>query len=132
MIPSKRTIEKLAKIGRTETGDSEESIRKLFINAGLPLFDPVVQSFEFFGGYVLPFKNEGRFKILRVKAAIRMLRSNGDVSSDPSRFRIPFGESETIQSLYRMDGHGHLYEDELRIAASLAIWVEEWAKSHQA
>jgi hypothetical protein len=128
MNPSKLTLEKLAKIGRTETGDSEESIRKMFVKAGLSLFDPVIQSFQFFGGYVLPFKEEGRFRILRVKAAIRMLRLNGDLSTDPSRFRIPFGESETIQSLYSMDGHGHLYEDDLRIADSLAVWVEAWAK----
>jgi hypothetical protein len=126
--PSKSTQEKLEKIGRTATNESETSIRKLFVDSGVPPFDPLVQAFHLYGGYVLPFELDGRFKIARAKRALRMLRLYGVVSSDPLQLRMPFGESKTVQAFYTMDGLGRIYEDERRIAESLADWVEEWAK----
>ncbi len=125
---SRHASEMLDEIGRTETSETEESIRKLFVDSGVPPFNPIIQAFLSFGGYCLPFEREGRFKIARAKAAARMLRSHGDASNDPSRFRMPFGESETVQSHYTIDGHGHLYEDGVQIARSLSEWVEAWAK----
>ncbi|MBL8816308.1 MAG: hypothetical protein JNL58_09775 [Planctomyces sp.] len=127
---SKTTIEKLEKIGRTTTAETTESIRQRFVDSKIPQFDPIIEAFLQFGGYSLPFRLEGRFNILRAKAALRMLRFCGEVSNDPLEMRIPFGESETIQAQYTMDGLGRIYEDEIRIAESLANWIEAWANSN--
>ena len=126
---SPSTAAKLERIGRTTTNETKESIRQLFEKSGVPPFEPVIEAFLLFGGYCLPFRQEGRFKIARAKAALRMLRVDAGEPCDPALFRIPFGQSERVQSEYSMDGHGHIYEDNLRVAESMAEWVEEWAKT---
>jgi hypothetical protein len=64
---------KLAKIGRTETADTADSLRDLLIKHDMFPFGPVVDTFLHFGGYTLPFPLEGRFKIYRLKDAIKSM-----------------------------------------------------------
>lgn len=119
---------KLSVIGRSETAETAETLHRLFLEHKLTPFEPVIEAFLRFGGFCLPFEPEGRFKILRAKAAIRQKFGRSIQSDDPSVFRLPFGQSETVQAFYLIDGHGHLFEDDTRIADSLVDWIEKWAK----
>lgn len=120
----------LGRGGHPENSDTPERVAGQFSAAGLPIFSIVIGTFFRFGGCVLPMGLEGRFKVYRAKQAIRMLRLEGDGSEDPDRFRIPIGQSETIQACFCMDGHGRIYEDDRPIADSVIAWIEHWA-SHQ-
>lgn len=126
---SDATLAKLTRIGRGASSETEVSIRQLFLNKNKPLFEPVVATFLWYGGYCLPFSSNERFKILRAKAAVRDLRFREPNSCNPTLFRIPFGESETIQSSYLMDGHGRIFEDGVQIAQSASDWIERWAQN---
>ena len=131
---STSTIKKLEKIGITPTLDTKESIHRLFENSGVPTFDPVIEAFLMFGGYTLPNRDEGRFKIAQAKKALRVFRAwiklDSSSTGNPSLFRMPFGHSETIQCVYCMDEEGHVYEDNKRIADLMAQWIEEWARNY--
>jgi hypothetical protein len=120
---------KLAKIGRTETADSADSLRDLLITRDRVPFGPVVETFLHFGGYTLPFPLEGRFKIYRLKDAIKRMTSNDKKSSDPQMFRMPFGESETIQSYFWINGLGHLYDDGTKMVDGIVEWIEDWSRN---
>lgn len=124
---SSQARNKLDAIGRTETGDSQASVEAMFRKHGLPRFEPVIDAFLEFGGYVLPFDPEGRFKIYRAKQAIRMSSKSINASANPDDFRLIFGESETIQAFYVIDGNGKLFEDNALIATSMTEWIEDWA-----
>lgn len=127
---SDATRAKLTRIGRGFSVETEESIRQLFLSKNKPLFEPIVATFLWYGGYCLPFSGNERFKILRAKAAVRGLRFWEPNSCDPTLFRITFGESETIQSTYVMDGHGRIFEDGVQIAESASDWIERWARNY--
>ena len=122
---------KLLKIGRSPTNQTREVLRKLFSDKGVPVFDSVIETFVQFGGYRLPvpFENGGDFKIYQAKEAIRLMNCRPETTVDPNLFRIPFGESKTIQAYFLMDGNGTLYEDEKPISKSMVDWIERWAKS---
>ncbi len=123
---SKRAAEYLARAGHPDNADTPERVAGQFAAAGLPSFPMVIDTFCRFGGCVLPMGAEGRFEVYRAKQAIRMTRRAGG-ADDPGRFRIPIGESETIQAFFRMDGHGRIYEDDRPIADSMVAWIEQWA-----
>ncbi len=127
---SERAKKYLNAVGHPENLDTPERVEGHFTAAGLPRFPIVIESFCHFGGYVLPMGLEGRFKVYRAKQAIRMMRLEGDDSDDPDRFRIPIGQSETIQASFLMDGYGRIYEDDRPIADSMLQWVEHWASQH--
>lgn len=127
---SDATLAKLTRIGRGASSETEEAIRQLFLLKNKPLFEPVVTTFLWYGGYCLPFSGNERFKILRAKAAVRDLRFWEPNSSNPTLFRITFGESETIQCSYSMDGFGRIFEDGVKIAESASDWIERWAQNY--
>jgi hypothetical protein len=127
---SDATLAKLTRIGRGSSNETEDSIRQLFRIKNKPLFEPVVATFLWYGGYCLPFSGNERFKILRAKAAVRDLRFWEPNSCNPTFFRITFGQSETIQCNYLMDGHGHIFEDDVQIAESASDWIEHWAHNY--
>ena len=124
---SKRAAEYLDRAGHPDNADTPERIAELFSTAGLSSFAVVIDAFYQFGGYVLPMGSERRFKVYRAKEAIRLMRREGTSSEDPELFRIPIGQSETIQAFFRMDGHGRIYEDDRPISDSLIAWIEQWA-----
>ena len=126
---SNTAASKLAKIGRTETAATADSLRDLLIKHDMVPFAPVVDTFLHFDGYTLPFPLEGRFKIYRLKDAIRSMTSNDKKSSDPQLFRMPFGESETIQSNFWINGLGNLYDDGTKMVDGIVEWIEDWSRN---
>lgn len=124
---SKRARDYLARAGHPDNADTPERVEEQLTAAGLHPFASVVDTFCRFGGSVLPMGAEGRFEVYRAKRAIRMMRRAEGREDDPCRFRIPIGESETIQASFQMDGHGRIYEDDRPIAESLVAWIEHWA-----
>lgn len=124
---SKRAKEFLARTGHPGNADTPERVKEQCAAAGLPIFPIVIDTFSRFGGYVIPMGAEGRFTVYRAKRAIRMMRRAEFRLDDPGRFRIPIGESETIQAFFGMDGTGRIYEDDRPIADSMASWIEYWA-----
>jgi len=120
---------KLANIGRSETVDTDDSLRDLLVKKGMAPFIPVIDMSLHFGGYTLSFPQEGRFEIYRLKAAIRSMTVNDKKSPEPQLFRMPFGQSETIKSYYWINGFGHLYEDDTKMVDSIVEWVEDWSRN---
>lgn len=120
---------KLARIGRTATAETADSLRDLLIKHEMFPFDSVVDTFLNFGGYTLPFPLEGRFKIYRLKDAIKSMKGNGEKSTDPQLFRMQYGESETIQSCFWMNGLGNLFCDETKMVDGIVQWIEAWSRN---
>jgi hypothetical protein len=120
----------LLKLGRSDAGGTIKDVSALFVRRGLTPFLPVIESFVKFGGYSLPFEIEGRFKVYRPKVAVQRMSSPCNDSKDPDQFRILFGESETTQSYYLMDGYGGLFEDDRPIAENMVQWIEHWASGN--
>ncbi len=114
----------LAARGIAENSDTPGWVAEQLATAGLPVDPRVVDTFYRFGGVCLHLGVHGRFKVHRIPQAIRALRHEGHRTLDADRCRIPFGESETIQAAFLMDGHGRLYEDARQIAAGMVEWIE--------
>ncbi len=103
----------------------------LLEQAGLVPFPAVIRTFAEFGGGRFR-TSEGWFKLHDARAAVKLVRRcpglPGYQSDDPVLFRIPFGESETVQAWYLLDGDGHVFEDSRRVAESLGDWLEILAR----
>lgn len=115
---------------------SPEQVADLFREAGLPCFPAVASAFSHYEGGRFRAPVDGRFLIYRAQDALRpmkkLLKSHPhqfEGYDDPGRFRIPFGESETIQARFSMDGHGQIFEDDRRVAADLTAWLEALGRS---
>ena len=96
------------------------------IDAGLPAFDPVIETLVDVGGYWHPIGLTGTFKIFSVTTAIK--HSDSDCgSTNPDEFRLAFGVHPTAQFNFWLDGNGRVFADSILIHDSAAEWIESYA-----
>lgn len=114
----------------TSQGESPGRIEEQFREAGVECFPEAIRAFATFGGGRFRMPIEGRFKIYYAREALRRMKlARLDRDRDPDQFRIPFGESETIQAHFLMDGRGRIYEDDRPVAPGMAEWIEAMGRA---